>query len=132
MYEKVWQFWIDRGGTFTDVVARRPDGSIATHKLLSDNPERYADAAVQGIRDLLADAYREPRRHHGCRRLPVADPAPLCGPGRRTVAGRAPAIHAVERRPHRCAPVPGQGCDSVGTRGRHRRCGAGIAPRRLR
>ncbi|WP_051512865.1 hydantoinase B/oxoprolinase family protein [Skermanella stibiiresistens] len=48
-----WQFWIDRGGTFTDVVARRPDGAIVTHKLLSDNPERYADAAIQGIRDLL-------------------------------------------------------------------------------
>jgi 5-oxoprolinase (ATP-hydrolysing) len=48
-----WQFWIDRGGTFTDVVARRPDGTVVTHKLLSDNPERYADAAVQGVRDLL-------------------------------------------------------------------------------
>ncbi|QJE72279.1 5-oxoprolinase [Aerophototrophica crusticola] len=48
-----WQFWIDRGGTFTDIVARRPDGTLATHKLLSENPERYADAAVQGIRDLL-------------------------------------------------------------------------------
>jgi 5-oxoprolinase (ATP-hydrolysing) len=48
-----WQFWIDRGGTFTDVVARRPDGGLVTRKLLSDNPEAYADAAVQGIRDLL-------------------------------------------------------------------------------
>ncbi len=48
-----WQFWIDRGGTFTDVVARRPDGSLATHKLLSDNPEHYQDAAVAGIRHLL-------------------------------------------------------------------------------
>ncbi|HVF64643.1 MAG TPA: hydantoinase/oxoprolinase family protein, partial [Casimicrobiaceae bacterium] len=48
-----WQFWIDRGGTFTDIVARRPDGTLVTHKLLSENPERYADAAVQGIRDLL-------------------------------------------------------------------------------
>ncbi|MBM3598987.1 MAG: 5-oxoprolinase [Alphaproteobacteria bacterium] len=48
-----WQFWIDRGGTFTDIVARRPDGTLTTHKLLSDNPERYADAALQGIRDLL-------------------------------------------------------------------------------
>jgi 5-oxoprolinase (ATP-hydrolysing) len=48
-----WQFWIDRGGTFTDVVARKPDGSLATHKLLSENPERYSDAAVQGIRELL-------------------------------------------------------------------------------
>jgi len=49
----LWQFWIDRGGTFTDVVAKRPDGAVLTHKLLSENPERYADAAVQGIRDLL-------------------------------------------------------------------------------
>jgi 5-oxoprolinase (ATP-hydrolysing) len=48
-----WQFWIDRGGTFTDVVARRPDGAILTHKLLSDNPGRYPDAAIQGIRDFL-------------------------------------------------------------------------------
>ncbi len=50
---KEWQFWIDRGGTFTDVVARRPDGSLVTHKLLSENPERYRDAAIQGIRDIL-------------------------------------------------------------------------------
>ena len=49
----MWQFWIDRGGTFTDVVGRRPDGSLVTHKLLSENPEQYRDAAVQGIRDLL-------------------------------------------------------------------------------
>jgi len=48
-----WQFWIDRGGTFTDVVARKPDGSIVTHKLLSDNPGRYRDAAIEGIRQLL-------------------------------------------------------------------------------
>ncbi|WP_405655300.1 hydantoinase B/oxoprolinase family protein [Streptomyces sp. RK9] len=51
-----WQFWVDRGGTFTDVVARRPDGGLLTHKLLSDNPARYADAAVAGIRELLARA----------------------------------------------------------------------------
>jgi 5-oxoprolinase (ATP-hydrolysing) len=48
-----WQFWIDRGGTFTDVVARRPDGQLLTHKLLSENPEHYRDAAIQGIRELL-------------------------------------------------------------------------------
>src|SRR3990167_6516282 len=60
-----WQFWIDRGGTFTDVVARRPDGSLETHKLLSENPQRYRDAALAGIRQLLgvaADA-----------RIPAAD-----------------------------------------------------------
>ncbi len=48
-----WQFWIDRGGTFTDVVGRKPDGSLVTYKLLSDNPEHYEDAAVAGIRHLL-------------------------------------------------------------------------------
>lgn len=50
---KRWQFWIDRGGTFTDVVGKRPDGSLVTHKLLSENPEQYRDAAVAGIRHLL-------------------------------------------------------------------------------
>jgi 5-oxoprolinase (ATP-hydrolysing) len=48
-----WQFWIDRGGTFTDIVGNRPDGSLVTHKLLSENPEQYKDAAVAGIRHLL-------------------------------------------------------------------------------
>jgi 5-oxoprolinase (ATP-hydrolysing) len=48
-----WQFWIDRGGTFTDVVGKRPNGSLVTHKLLSENPEQYRDAAVAGIRHLL-------------------------------------------------------------------------------
>jgi len=48
-----WDFWIDRGGTFTDIVARRPDGSLTAHKLLSENPEAYRDAAVQGIRELM-------------------------------------------------------------------------------
>lgn len=55
-----WQFWIDRGGTFTDIVARRPDGSLVSHKLLSQNPERYRDAAIQGIRDLLDVPVRAP------------------------------------------------------------------------
>ncbi|MEG4247443.1 hydantoinase B/oxoprolinase family protein [Microcoleus sp. Pol10D4] len=48
-----WQFWIDRGGTFTDIVAQSPDGKLVIHKLLSENPERYTDAAVQGIREIL-------------------------------------------------------------------------------
>ena len=56
----MWQIWIDRGGTFTDVVARRPDGRLVSHKLLSENPERYRDAAVQGIRDLLGLEPGEP------------------------------------------------------------------------
>jgi 5-oxoprolinase (ATP-hydrolysing) len=55
-----WDFWIDRGGTFTDVVGRRPDGTLTAHKLLSENPEAYRDAPVQGIRDLLSLARGEP------------------------------------------------------------------------
>src|SRR3954467_8012353 len=55
-----WDFWIDRGGTFTDVVGRRPDGTLTAHKLLSENPEAYRDAAVQGIRDLLGLGKDEP------------------------------------------------------------------------
>src|SRR5262245_4693401 len=55
-----WQFWIDRGGTFTDLVAKRPDGSLVTHKLLSENPEHYRDAAVAGIRHLLGVEEGEP------------------------------------------------------------------------
>ena len=55
-----WQFWIDRGGTFTDIVAKRPDGRLVTHKLLSENPEQYRDAAVAGIRHLLGLAAGEP------------------------------------------------------------------------
>src|SRR5262245_66196625 len=54
-----WDFWIDRGGTFTDVVGRRPDGTLVAHKLLSENPEAYRDAAVRGIRDLLGLASGE-------------------------------------------------------------------------
>ena len=52
-YDKRWEFWIDRGGTFTDFVARTPEGKLITHKLLSENPERYEDAGIQGIRELL-------------------------------------------------------------------------------
>ncbi len=59
---KKWDFWIDRGGTFTDVVGRAPDGSLHPHKLLSENPEAYRDAAIQGIRDLLG--------------VPAGDPIP--------------------------------------------------------
>ena len=69
-----WEFWIDRGGTFTDMIGRRPDGTLVAHKLLSENPEAYRDAAVQGIRELLGLKPGEPipaghRRgedgHHG-------------------------------------------------------------------
>ena len=51
-----WQFWIDRGGTFTDIVGRRPDGALVTRKLLSENPEHYRDAAMQGMRELMGVA----------------------------------------------------------------------------
>jgi 5-oxoprolinase (ATP-hydrolysing) len=51
--QRAWEFWIDRGGTFTDVIGRRPDGKLVAHKLLSENPEAYGDAAVEGIRRLL-------------------------------------------------------------------------------
>ena len=56
----MWEFWVDRGGTFTDIVARKPNGDLLIHKLLSENPERYKDAAVQGIRDLLKLSENEP------------------------------------------------------------------------
>ncbi|QNT68854.1 hydantoinase/oxoprolinase N-terminal domain-containing protein [Defluviicoccus vanus] len=49
-----WHFWIDRGGTFTDVVARTPAGTIVTAKLLSHDPEHYEDAAVEAVRRLMA------------------------------------------------------------------------------
>ena len=51
--DKQWQFWIDRGGTFTDIIACKPDGQLISHKLLSENPEQYQDAALQGIKELL-------------------------------------------------------------------------------
>ena len=54
-----WQFWIDRGGTFTDIIGRSPKGEIHTHKLLSENPTHYSDAAIQGIRDLLSIKKKE-------------------------------------------------------------------------
>ncbi len=55
-----WQFWIDRGGTFTDIVARRPDGRLVTGKLLSEDPGHYDDAALEGIRRLLGLTPEEP------------------------------------------------------------------------
>jgi 5-oxoprolinase (ATP-hydrolysing) len=58
--EPRWQFWIDRGGTFTDIVAKHPDGSLKTAKLLSENPEQYKDAAVEGIRRLLGLSADQP------------------------------------------------------------------------
>ena len=54
-----WEFWVDRGGTFTDIVAQDPAGALHSHKLLSENPEQYIDAAVAGIRHILADTELE-------------------------------------------------------------------------
>ena len=64
-----WQFWIDRGGTFTDIVAQRPDGQIIVHKLLSENPDLYVDAPIQGIRDILGISQSEA--------LPIAEIASI-------------------------------------------------------
>ncbi|MBV7257751.1 hydantoinase B/oxoprolinase family protein [Pacificimonas sp. WHA3] len=60
---EIWRFWIDRGGTFTDIVARRPDGTVATEKLLSDNPQRYDDAATEGIYRLTGKSRDEKLPH---------------------------------------------------------------------
>ncbi|NGN41011.1 5-oxoprolinase [Mesorhizobium sp. CGMCC 1.15528] len=60
MNAKTWDFWIDRGGTFTDVIGRDPEGGLHPRKLLSENPEAYSDAAIQGIRDLLDVKSGEP------------------------------------------------------------------------
>jgi 5-oxoprolinase (ATP-hydrolysing) len=84
-----WDFWIDRGGTFTDIIGRRPDGSLVAHKLLSENPQAYGDAAVQGIRDLLglAGGERIPARRIGTVKMgtTVATNALLERKGERTL-----------------------------------------------
>jgi 5-oxoprolinase (ATP-hydrolysing) len=61
---KMWDFWIDRGGTFTDIIGRSPEGALHPRKLLSENPEAYSDAAIQGIRDLLGVISGEPMPSH--------------------------------------------------------------------
>ena len=58
--DRNWQFWIDRGGTFTDIVAQRPDGQLVIHKLLSENPDFYTDAPIQGIREIMGIANTTP------------------------------------------------------------------------
>jgi 5-oxoprolinase (ATP-hydrolysing) len=88
---KKWQFWVDRGGTFTDIVARRPDGSLVTRKMLSEDPLHYRDAALAGIRDLMGVARDLP--------IPTADiKAVKMGT---TVATNA----LLERKGERCALV---------------------------
>ncbi|MCK5919049.1 MAG: hydantoinase B/oxoprolinase family protein, partial [Cocleimonas sp.] len=64
MTDKKWQFWIDRGGTFTDIIARKPNGELLTHKLLSEDPEHYKDAAIEGIHQLLGIEKGQPLPTH--------------------------------------------------------------------
>jgi 5-oxoprolinase (ATP-hydrolysing) len=64
MTNKKWQFWIDRGGTFTDIIARKPNGKLLTHKLLSENPTQYNDAAIEGIHQLLGINKDQPLPAH--------------------------------------------------------------------
>ena len=59
-----WDFWIDRGGTFTDVIGRAPDGALAAMKLLSENPGHYDDAATEAVRRLMARHGDAPRQLH--------------------------------------------------------------------
>ncbi|MDH5489625.1 MAG: hydantoinase B/oxoprolinase family protein [Rhodospirillaceae bacterium] len=95
-----WQFWIDRGGTFTDVVASTPDGQVETRKLLSENPEQYPDAALEGIRRMLgikpADKIPEELLEHVKMGTTVATNALLERKGTRTAlvitAGFADAL----------------------------------------
>ncbi len=104
-----WDFWIDRGGTFTDIVARRPDGKLNAHKLLSENPERYDDAAIQGVRDLMGldDEAPLPTHHIGAVKMgtTVATNALLERKGERvlflTTRGFADALRiGYQNRPH--------------------------------
>ena len=135
-----WEFWIDRGGTFTDIVARRPDGRLVARKLLSDNPGAYRDAAVAGIRQLLglepgqdipAGADRlGPARHHGGHQRPARAEGRAHRPGhhqglRRRAAHRLPE-QAADLRPPDPAPrgaLPaghrGRRADQRGRRGPH-------------
>ena len=124
-----WEFWIDRGGTFTDIVARRPDGRLVARKLLSENPGAYRDAAVAGIRQVLglgpdqpipADTDRlGPARHHGGHQRPARAQGRAHRPGhhpglRRRAAHRLPEPAADLRPPD---PAP-RGALPAGHRGR--------------
>jgi len=83
MSDGAWDFWIDRGGTFTDVVSRAPNGEISAIKLLSENPEQYEDAALQGIRDALgrsAGTQRGPKRPRNDARFAGSIAARLSSP----------------------------------------------------
>jgi hypothetical protein len=136
-----WQFWIDRGGTFTDVVGRRPDGTLVTHKLLSENPEQYRDAAVAGIRHLLGLKAGEPITpdagrvredgHHGGHQRAAGTQGRAHAAGHharlsRCAAHRLPEPAALVRPPHRAARAAVQRSDrGPRARGRAGRGGAG-------
>ncbi len=146
----MWQFWIDRGGTFTDIVARDPDGKLSTHKLLSENPERYKDAAIAGIRSILgieagaADPARPDRRgedgHHRRHQRPAGAqgrPRPAAGqPGFRGCAAHrqpgAPAAVRPRHHPPHHAVRAGRRNRRPCRRGRRRdrTAGRGRSPRR--
>ncbi len=97
--DRRWQFWIDRGGTFTDIVARHPDGTLTVHKFLSENPERYPDAAIYGIREILQVPSGEP--------LPSAQIAAV-------KMGTTVATNALlERKGDRTVFITTQGCRDV-------------------
>jgi hypothetical protein len=80
----LWDFWIDRGGTFTDIVARTPSGDLLTKKMLSENPEAYRDAAVEGIRRFLGVKTVSACRRNRSPRSRWAPPLPptLCSSAR--------------------------------------------------
>ena len=123
--EQLWDFWIDRGGTFTDVIGRRPDGTLVAHKLLSENPEAYRDAAVQGIRDLLGLAPRraDPGRPHR-RRQDGHHRRDQCAAG---AQGRAHAARHHQGLPRRAADrLPGAAEDF---RAPHRQAGHALRAR---
>ena len=84
-----WDFWIDRGGTFTDIVARSPQGDLRTHKILSEKPESYKDAAVQGVREIMGVSKTETLPKNAIRAIKmgttVATNALLERKGERTV-----------------------------------------------
>ena len=94
-----WQFWIDRGGTFTDVVGKRPDGALVTHKLLSENPEQYSDAAIAGIRHRLGMAAGEAitPAQVACVKIfaPCSTPPPLGSSAAKTMRLRRAKLAAV-------------------------------------
>ena len=132
MTQANWHFWIDRGGTFTDVIGRRPDGTLVAHKLLSENPGAYRDAAVQGIRDLLGLRAGEPipPGRIGAVKMgtTVATNALLERKGERTLLlitkASATRSRSATRRGRRSSPAHHQARDAVRARRRGRRARA--------